>query len=719
MRISIAFVFLCTAAHAQDAPTQIHLGYGGDASTQMVVMWRTAADTATHQVKYGASASLGLVASGSSAAAPNGAAGFIHTVALGGLAPDTLYYYACGSASGGWSATKTFRTAPATAKPLVIAAFGDCGTGSNSAAVQNAVKAAAPDLVLLLGDLAYANGSQSVWDTWFNLIQVVADHIPNMPTIGNHETYGGDIASYLGRFTLPNNERWYSFDAGDVHVTAIDCMSSVSPGSVQYDWVAADLAAAAQKPQIRWKIAMFHYPPFTSGTAHPTDGASIRKNLVPLFDAYHVDLALAGHEHNYERTYPLNEGGTVTSSASTGYADPTGTVYIVAGGGGNGLYNSFSSPKPAWSFYRAAWHGYARIAVDAQTMTVTGVKTDGTAMDAFTITKSVSDAAAPLVALTAPADGAVLPATPVQVRARAIDNAGVVKVEFRVDGALVATDTVAPFQATIDPATLAAGMHQVEARAYDLAGNVGIAAISAAKTEPVTYVAAKSTWKYHDLGQDLGSGWRTAEFDDSAWKTGPGILGYGEGYVNTAISYGPSSTNKYRTAYFRRSFDAADPAQVALLKLRVTRDDGFVAYLNGTEIARSNMPTGTAAYATLASSTVEAGNAYLSFDLSPLKALLASGTNVLAVEVHQASAGSSDLVFDAELTGEVVPAGAVLSEVETAPAGKGGGGCGIIGLEALLLLGLFYLATPRGASGRPLTRGGPAMRDQPLRGRGR
>jgi hypothetical protein len=94
----------------------------------------------------------------------------------------------------------------------------------------------------------------------------------------------------------------------------------------------------------------------------------------------------------------------------------------------------------------------------------------------------------------------------------------------------------------------------------------------------------------------------------------------------------------------------ADPSAYDGLTLRVLRDDGAIVYLNGTEVFRSNMPTGTVTAATFASSVVPDANerSYVSTAVNPAR--LVAGTNVLAVEVHQSDATSSDLSFNLELT---------------------------------------------------------------------
>jgi len=169
-----------------------------------------------------------------------------------------------------------------------------------------------------------------------------------------------------------------------------------------------------------------------------------------------------------------------------------------------------------------------------------------------------------------------------------------------------------------------------------------------ASTSQQTLIAAGSTWKY-TTGTDLGTAWREPTYDDSSWSSGPAQLGYGDGDEATVIPYGPNPSNKYPCYYFRHSFNLADPGAVEALTLSVIRDDGCVVYLNGTEVARSNMPLGTITYNTWASGTTGGGdeNTWYEFTVSP--SLLVAGTNVVAVEVHQVSGTSSDLSFDLRL----------------------------------------------------------------------
>ncbi len=157
-----------------------------------------------------------------------------------------------------------------------------------------------------------------------------------------------------------------------------------------------------------------------------------------------------------------------------------------------------------------------------------------------------------------------------------------------------------------------------------------------------------STWKYLDNGSNQGTNWSQLNCDDGPWASGPGQLGYGDGDEATIVSYGPDAGNKYITTYFRYSFFLPDAARFTNLMMRLLRDDGGGVYINGREAFRSpNMPAAPAVitYTTLAGSTDD--NTVDNATLTP--SLLRTGTNVVAVEIHQEQGNSSDLSFDFEL----------------------------------------------------------------------
>ncbi len=174
-----------------------------------------------------------------------------------------------------------------------------------------------------------------------------------------------------------------------------------------------------------------------------------------------------------------------------------------------------------------------------------------------------------------------------------------------------------------------------------------------AVTTETVYVARANAWFYWNQGENLGTAWRQhAWTPPGGQSSGTAPLGYGESYVNT-ISYGADPANKPTTVYFRKAFFVEDPAQVASLRLDVMYDDGFVFYVNGQEGGRASMPTGTVSHTTFAAASHEANAAYGSFDASAVRGALQAGWNTLAIEIHQHSLSSSDLVFDAALVAQV------------------------------------------------------------------
>ena len=179
---------------------------------------------------------------------------------------------------------------------------------------------------------------------------------------------------------------------------------------------------------------------------------------------------------------------------------------------------------------------------------------------------------------------------------------------------------------------------------------LGTSSVAGAATQ--TLVARGSNWKYLDNGSDQGTAWRAPTFNDGAWKSGPAELGYGDGDEKTVVGFGPDANHKYKTTYFRHAFSVADRASVTGLKLEIRRDDGAAIYLNGTEVARSNLPGGTLNYLTDATSITASETTFYAYDIPA--SLLVTGNNTIAVEVHQYGWASSDISMDLDLIGTAV-----------------------------------------------------------------
>ncbi len=166
-----------------------------------------------------------------------------------------------------------------------------------------------------------------------------------------------------------------------------------------------------------------------------------------------------------------------------------------------------------------------------------------------------------------------------------------------------------------------------------------------------TLIPAGATWAYRDLGTDPGPGWAAVGYDDGSWARGSAQLGYGDGDEQTVVSYGPNAGAKFPTTYFRHTFELPAGVGIEQLTLRVLRDDGVVVYLNGIEVFRDNMPSGSPGYLTYALRAASDETTFLQASVDP--ALLRAGANVIAAEIHQNSAGSSDLSFDLALEANV------------------------------------------------------------------
>lgn len=174
--------------------------------------------------------------------------------------------------------------------------------------------------------------------------------------------------------------------------------------------------------------------------------------------------------------------------------------------------------------------------------------------------------------------------------------------------------------------------------------------------EPEDFIVSGAVWKYLDDGSDQGSAWNETSYDDSSWASGPSQLGYGETDLSTTVGFidvdpVAGGTQKNATTYFRKTVTIDSPSDFSNFVVRLRYDDGAAVYVNGTEIARtSTLPPG-AAYDTYATGNTPSEGTY--FDYEVPSSRFVDGENTIAVEIHNVSAGSSDIRFDLILSGEV------------------------------------------------------------------
>lgn len=281
----------------------------------------------------------------------------------------------------------------------------------------------------------------------------------------------------------------------------------------------------------------------------------------------------------------------------------------------------------------------------------------------------------PTVAISSPGNGDSFdPGTAVTLTATATAASGknIKKVEFYEQANKVGEATSSPFSVTLSD--LSEDAHVFTARATDSAGifasSAPVSISVGGLKEKVTLLAIddKTTWKYDRSATDLGTAWKDKVYDDSKWPEGKALIADESTTtvepIRTAINRFNDAGDHVTTFYYRTHFTFNGTVSPSVkLQLRHVVDDGAVFYLNGVEINR----LGIAADATFDFSTFFADheNAYAGpFDIPA--SLLVPGDNVLAAEVHQASSGSSDTVFGAELvaTVPVVPVVATLVAID-------------------------------------------------------
>lgn len=348
--------------------------------TEAIVAFLTGTPLVT-EVEYGPTAAYGASVSD---ATPR----IEHVFTLRELAPGTTYLYRIRIDGAVASEGHSFRTVPsAPDAPFRFVALGDSGDGNQ---VQRDIAAQFgaldPDLVLHVGDAVYEFGAASELDkAYFLPYRDLIDHIPFYVALGNHDLYADDGNSLLSNLYLPVNyadgtERYYSFDFGDAHFVALDSNQDLGPGSLEHEWLEADLAMV---PQATWKFVFFHHPPYSSG--HQGENAELRETVVPVLERYGVDLVFNGDDHLYHRSYPISDGTVVDAGQDPDYVDAEGPVYIVTGGGGHRLHALH--PQPFTAYTERAFH-FVVVDVAGRSLTLRAIRRNGTEMDRMTLTKS-------------------------------------------------------------------------------------------------------------------------------------------------------------------------------------------------------------------------------------------------------------------------------------------------------------------------------------------
>lgn len=379
----------------QAGPEQLHLALG-KTPDEMTVSWVTENPFAISEVSYGLSAhaldqkAVGRTTQYTMQAVPrNTTAGFvtytsdkIHHCPLTGLAAGQLYFYQ----PAGATAVYNFTTLPAvgqTAKPFAFIAIGDLGQTPDSVkTVAHAMQDKDAQIILHAGDMAYADCAEKRWDSYFAMIQPLAQRLPWMVCGGNHEIEPNNLTGhimdpYKHRYAMPEvaptvdttqyfqsvdqngfdctpsaftgsfdfGNSFYSTKAAGMHVIFLNSFTGTDVDSPQFKWLKQELLSV-DRLLTPWLIVVWHSPWYNSNDSHHDEFnvVAMRASMEGLLLGARVNFVLSGHVHAYERSHPV--ANNLTDSK-------VGITYFNIGDGGNREGHSLTFlQQPAWSAFR-------------------------------------------------------------------------------------------------------------------------------------------------------------------------------------------------------------------------------------------------------------------------------------------------------------------------------------------------------------------------------
>ncbi|MEI2722153.1 MAG: metallophosphoesterase family protein [Verrucomicrobiota bacterium] len=386
-------LFSKTQYPATDRVDQVVLTWSADPRTSQTIQWRTSENVKRGVVRYQLK-SAGMTLDAKSARTKRATTEPLatptlvndplinrHTAALRGLKPGTTYVYAVGNGSpDGWTAPAEFTTAPAGAAPFSFIYMGDAQNGLDRWGVllHNAYRAR-PDAAfyLMAGDLVNRGAERWDWDSFFENAKGVFDRRPIVPVLGNHEYQSADPILYLAQFALLRNgpktippERAYAFEYSNAKFIILD---SNLDAAKQTAWLEKELA----NTKAMWKFVSYHHPAYSSGGNR--DNVDVRKLWTPIFDKFHVDLALQGHDHAYLRTYPMNGQQRVATAKD-------GTIYTIAVSGTK-HYDQAPHDYTEVGFTKVSTYQVLDIQINGHRLIYRAHDVDGKVRDEFVIEK--------------------------------------------------------------------------------------------------------------------------------------------------------------------------------------------------------------------------------------------------------------------------------------------------------------------------------------------
>jgi len=357
----------------------LHLSFVGDSHTSRTVTWFTdGLEPPQSRLEFG------VVEEGmseadiaeqvfehfvdASADETPGMESFTHRATAAGIDAEKPMRYRVGSDEGGWS--PVYVVAPSPRGEWSFIHFGDHGIGDLPQQLTAEVLKTPADLIMIAGDLSYANGDQPIWDTWFEQMEPLLARRITMTAPGNHEQkdFGGE--AFKNRFTHPPKplssvigqgspgSSFYSFDYNRVHFLVTTAGALINDGTLVEEIIniEVDLAQAAlrrARGEIDFIVVMQHYTIWTDqlgrSPANPTLVA-LEENIMLR---YGVDLLAVGHDHVYQRSKPMG----------LGLPNPLGYVQVLVGTGGASIRLFDENGPQIWSAAEFIGVGFCRYAV--------------------------------------------------------------------------------------------------------------------------------------------------------------------------------------------------------------------------------------------------------------------------------------------------------------------------------------------------------------------
>jgi acid phosphatase type 7 len=370
-------------------PKQVHVNVAHDGRTGMAILWRTNDETTlATTVQYGTGGKTDQTQDGFTFVydinEPDGtpASVRVHETHLCGLQPDTVYSYRVGGSDGKtskWSPVYSFRTLPDGSKDptasVSMLLLGDTRGGYSTWAstLTTAFGMKTPDVILFSGDAVTLGITQDDWDSWFD---GAGDFLANTPMIFAHGNHESNAVNFFSLLAMPGDEQNFALDFATLHLT----VANDSPANT------ADLTGVlattlgknlAANGSAKWNLLMHHKGLFTSSPTHLDDATTMRAAWQSIIDANNVDLDFNGHDHDYERSFPMR-------GMTAGTQPSDGTIYIVVGSAGAPLYDV---GMETYTAFTESTYSFAFVDVGPSMLSLNAYRNDGSMLDTLMISK--------------------------------------------------------------------------------------------------------------------------------------------------------------------------------------------------------------------------------------------------------------------------------------------------------------------------------------------